>query len=322
MPLNWRTETGYRPDLAALEVNPVFNYIGRFFYPVEVKTEKTGDFTFQTVVPDADASTSYSDGAELGITDLNLSPGSWNCKAIAKRYGVTKKEVYNYGSVEKADIAGATGAIRSVMATVEKRQLSKLISGTSKALVDGKIFVSLQKAVDEIRRYPGKKAVCMNFSTFRALTQTNEFTSALLRNGWAMTADQVLGTGTDLLLKYLSQILVIEKAFIADDEYMTTGYIVVAALPIEEDISYKDRPELGKTMVFIPDGGKEFDIETDVEVKSRRNLYTAESYVDIVEMNSGARKVFFYTIPDESESGSGSAPDESESGSGSASSQS
>lgn len=315
MPLNWRTETGYRPDLAALEVNPVFNYIGRFFYPVEVKTEKTGDFTFQTVVPDADASTSYSDGAELGITDLNLSPGSWNCKAIAKRYGVTKKEVYNYGSVEKADIAGATGAIRSVMATVEKRQLAKLISGTSKNLVDGKIFTSLQKAVDGIRRYPGQKAIAMNFTTFRALTQTNEFKSALLRNGWIMTADQVLGTGTDLLLKYLSQILVIEKAFIADDDYMTTGYIVVAALPIEEEISYKDRPELGKTMVFIPDGGKEFDIETDVEVKSRRNLYTAESYVDVVEMNSGARKVFVLTVPDESSSsGSGSAaPDESSS---------
>lgn len=308
MPLNWRTESGYRPDLAALEVNPVFNYVGKNFYPVEVKREKTGDFTYQTVVPDADASTSYSDGVELGITDLNMAPGTWTCKPIGKRYGVTKKEVYNYGSVEKADIAGATGAIRSVMAAVEKRQLAKLISGSTTALVDGKIFTSLQKGVDAIRRYPGQKAVCMNFSTFRALTQTNEFKSALLRNGWVMTADQVLGTGTDLLLKYLSQILVIEKAFIADDEYMTTGYIVVAALPIEEEISYKDRPELGKTMVFIPDGGKEFDIETDVEVKSRRNLYTAESYVDVVEMNSGARKVFTYTATDESSSsGSGSA---------------
>ncbi len=59
----YKTQTGRRPDLEAIEVNAPEGYIGNLIYPALPVMEKTGSIYYKTVTSDAAAQAGRTPGA-------------------------------------------------------------------------------------------------------------------------------------------------------------------------------------------------------------------------------------------------------------------
>lgn len=295
MPKDWKTENGYRPDLAALPVNTPIGFIGENFYPAENKIEKTGDTSYVELVADSAAQTDYKDGDAPAATLIATKETAWSLTRCIKRYGVPKKEVYSIGNVAKADELGGKAAKRSVMRAIEATQLTKVFSGEGTSIANGGIITGIQSALSAIRLYEGEKVLACSFATYNKIINSAEIAARMSFNGWLGETDSVLGLKPEVLKSMLSNVFGISRVLIGDDTLTPADKLVVAALPSAEELNYKLTPELGRTFKFMPDGSELFDMESFADEKTKTNYYDAESFYGVVEFNAGARKVLNFT---------------------------
>ena len=296
MPKDWKTNTGYRPDLAALPVNAPIGFIGERFYPVENKIEKSGTTSYMELVPDSAAQTNYKPGDAPEATLIATKEVSWALADVTKRYGVPKKEVYSIGDLAKSDALGGKAAKRSVLRAIETAQMNKLFSGNAAGSIgNGTILTGIQNALSAIRLYEGPKVLACSFSAYNKLVNSAEIAARMSFNGWLGDKDSVLGLKPEVLISMLSNVFGISEVLIGDDALTPADKFVVAALPSAEELNYKLTPELGRTFKFMPDGGELFDLESFADEKTKTNYYDAESFYSVVEFNAGARQVLTWT---------------------------
>ena len=290
---NTRTETGTRPELAALPVNAPIGYIGSNLLPVVKVGAKAGTYYYSTLVADAAAQTSRAAGAAPTAVTLAESSSTFSAAERIKRYKMPWEMIPLIGGLDKADERGAAAAKRSVMNALETAQLATVVDGAgtsiTSALLDGII-----DACDQVHRYAGKTAFVCNIGQYRWLIQQDEIKNLLLRTFGNMGAVQALSMQPDVFKMMLQTIFMVDEVLIADDQFWPYTYRTTAAVVKipdgTDDMSFVSEPEYGRTMIYWPEGNDQpYEINSFADDDLRSNIFDCTEWDSIEEFNSSAK---------------------------------
>lgn len=290
---NVKTQTGSRPDLAALPNNSPIGYIGNQILPVQRVFGKGGTYYYAAVQSDATASTSRTAGSAPTAVTISENSSTFACDERIKRYKIPWEIVPLLGGVEKADMVGGKAAKRSVDNALETAQLAVLVdgSGTSitSAIQDGVI-----DALDQVHRYNGRTAFVCNIGQYRWLIQQTEIKNLISQSFGGAGVVQSMSATPQLFKAMLQTIFAIDDVLVADDKfwpytYRTTCAVVKLPPQGEDNVSYLTEPEYGRTMVYWPkeDGAIEVNSFPDDDIRS--NVFDATTWWSLEQFNSGAK---------------------------------
>jgi hypothetical protein len=301
----YQTQDGVRPDLAALETNPVIGYIGQKAYPIVNSTEKTGSIYYTAITSDSAAQAGLSRGTALTTVRLTESVATFSCTSLEKRYGVPRDEVKQMGGIEKADKLGGMASKRSVQRALETAlaaQLQTVGSHQTGAFVTGSFISGAQTALNAIRRFPGLRALMLGKSAFHGIMSLTEvknmFSLAALAIG-GTSAEAILAGRPEALKMLLAGIVGVDEVLVGDDDHwgvdVGSGGIgcnaVFLALPGADEFSHKLDPVLGKCVQYLPDGLQPYVVESHYDINLKENIYDAEAWYSIEELNPTAAYV-------------------------------
>lgn len=314
------TINGERSDvLEAIkgELNPPEWYIGHVIFPVDLRAEKTGDIYYQTLTADSAAQTSRAAGAAPTATFLATSNTSYSAAEYNKRYAIARDEVKSYGGVENADRAGVKAAVRSCFRSFEDVAAGKVIDatgyGNAVALASGKVFEGLQKAAQNVKRYPGKLVlVCSHdwFLDFISQADVKEAIQATFGNGGVQQLQQLWSREPEAMKMMMATVMQFDTILIGDNEHWQVtdredGAAIIkipdpASVANRDDLVmlYKERPVYGISEFWLPDPVNNellFKAESFYERKDVANYYDAYAWFDILELNAGAKQIV--TLP-------------------------
>jgi hypothetical protein len=288
---NVKTQSGSRPDLAALEVNAPIGYIGGLVLPVAKIAGKAGTVYDMALVADATATTSRSAGAAPVAVSITENSSAISTAEIIKRYKIPWESVPLLGGLANTDQLGAKAAKRSVMNAIELAQLTVLVDGAgtdiTSAIVDGII-----DAADKVHRYAGKTAFVCNVGQYRWLMQQTEIRNLLVRTFGGLGAAEALSLTKNVFKQMLQALFGFDEVLIADDQFWPYARRTVAAvvkLPPQDDTSYLMDPEYGRTFVYWPTDGGMFEVNSFADDDIRSNVYDAIAWYDAEQFNSGAK---------------------------------
>jgi hypothetical protein len=297
------TQTGERPELAALEVNAPEGYIGNKILPVVPVADKTGTVYYATVQADAAAATSRSVGTAPTAVQISDSAASYTTVEQVKRGAVTPDEAKQMGGIDKADVVGAKWAKRQVMNAVESLVRADILGIAASDTFDAaKILVDGQAALQSIRLYEGKTAMIGATSTLKKVVQgilADDTLGPIFARTIAGTAPNVAIQGMNFQswLNALAVFLSVDEVLAGDDTiWASTGYSDKFAFAKIDDgmdpLSHKWKPVLGKVFQFMPDGKNPWVIQSVADRVNVNNLYDAYCWCDSVILNSSAVYVF------------------------------
>lgn len=301
----YKTETGRREDLEAIEVNPVLGYIGHKAYPVLNTTQKTGTIYHTTLTADAAAEEALARGSELTRVRLTETANAYSCASTEKRYAISRDEVLQMGGIEKADRLGGMAAKRSVQRARETAIAAQLQTAGSHQTADhvaGSFISEAQTAVEAIRRYPGQRAIMMGYSAFNGIMRftevLNQFSLSALALG-GTSAEAVLAGRPEALKMLLAGIIGVDQVLVGDDDHWGVGVgsdgigcnAVFLSLPGEDEFSHKMDPVLGRLVQYLPDGNQPYIVESFYDAILKENCYDAEVWDSIEEYNPEAAYV-------------------------------
>jgi len=302
----YKTETGRREDLEAIEANPVLSYVGTKFYPVLPVTEKTGSVYYTTLTADAASQDALARGTALTPVYLTESVATFSAASVEKRYAIGRDEVKQMGGIEKSDKLGGSASKRSVQRTLETALAAQLqtIAGTrqSAAHVAGSFLAEANIAREAIRLYPGKTAFVCAFTVFNAIMRytevLNQFSLAALMLGGGEAKDVIAGSPSALKM-ILGGILSVDEVIVGDDDHWGVGIGsggigcagVFCKLPGQDEFSHKMDAVLGKLVQYLPDGKQPFIVESFYSDNLKSNMYDAETWYSIEELNGAAAYV-------------------------------
>lgn len=289
----YKTITGRRPDLEAIEVNPVIGYIGDKLYPVVNVMEKTGTVYYKTLTADAAAQTGRNSGTAPTRTLLTDSSTTFSCTEAIKRYGVDKAEVKQMGGIEAADRLGGMASKRSVQRAYEDAIIAQLFTGSATD-ISSAIISGIETGADSVRRYPGMLAFVCSRSVYSWIIKQTEITGKLSYtfNVGGLEAADTLSVKSKLFLALLQNIVGFDEVLIFDDDSEPSGkgdYAAIMKLPSQDQFSHKMDPVLGKTMLYLPDGQQPYEIESFYDEDVKINNYDATIWYNIKELNANAK---------------------------------
>lgn len=289
----YKTITGDRPDLNALEVNPIIGYIGDKIFPTVNTMEKTGTVYYRTLTADSAAQTGRNSGTAPTRTLLTDSSTSFTCAEVIKRYGVDRNEVKQMGGVAAADNLGAQASKRSVQRAIEDAQIAALMGIGSPVDISSAIISGIQTGADSVRRYAGKLAFVCSQSVYRFIISQTEITGKLSYtfNISGLEAGDTLSVKSKLFLAMLQNIMAFDEVLIFDDDSELAGLADGAAivkLPDPAEFSHKMDPVLGKTMLYLPDGKTQYELYSHYDEDTYINNYDCSSWYNIKTLNTGA----------------------------------
>jgi hypothetical protein len=303
----YKTETGRREDLEAIEVNPVLGYIGTKAYPVLETTQKTGTIYHTTLTADSDAQAALArDGTALTRVRLLETANAYSCASVEKRYAIQRDEVKQMAGIEKADRLGGMAAKRSVQRYLESAlatQLQTVGTHQTAAHVAGAFITEAWTALEAIRRYPGKRALICGKSVFNGIMRftevLNNFSLAAVALGGGEGGKDIIGGHPNALKMLLAGILAVDEILVGDDAHWGVDVgsagigcnAVFLALPDPDEFSHKLDPVLGKLVQYLPDGKQPYIVESWYDDNLKENIYDAEVWYSIEEYNPEAAYV-------------------------------
>ena len=297
------TQTGERPELASLEVNPPEGYIGNKILPTVPVADKSGTVYYATVTADSAAQTGRSAGAAPTGTQISASSTTFTAAEAIKRGSVTPDEVKQMGGIDKADEVGSKWAKRQVMAYLEGDIRTLILGGTKDVSFDpAKVQTQVQVALQDVRLYEGKSALIGSTWTIKAMLQQmlgdNAYGPALARLVTGSSGvDAVRGLSLDAWKQSLAIFFGVDEVLCGDDTVWNAtavaGRFAIAKLDDGADeLSHKWKPVLGKVFQFLPDGKNPWLIESIADRLTKNNHYDATCWYDAVILNSGAFYLF------------------------------
>lgn len=329
--MNWRTIIGDRPDLAELNVNEPFGYVGHRLYPANVVRNPSGSgIGYATVDPDGTAVTNRVDGAAVTTNLLTVSTFSYACSELIYTAGITQKQTTWMGSVEAADKRGGRAAKRGVLKCLEARRLYQAVTVTAAnkiimAATDG-FFATVMQAAEKVRFYPGKRILVVGAAAWGKIIGSSEVQARLTFSATPAQeeTEAIRSMRSDVVVQTMRGLLGVDEIHFADESLTpamaqlsgvtgttsifgaNTALVAVAPDP-EEDLYYEDA-QLGRSFVFIPDEeGFDITVSSFADEKTLTNNYTGLSNVDVVELNPGAKCVIDMTAWNAPQSSSSSS---------------
>ena len=297
------TQTGERPDLAALEVNTPEGYIGSKILPTVPVADKSGTIYYATVTADSAAQTNRSVGAAPGNTQISDSNTTYTAAEAIKRGSVTPDEAKQMGGIEKSDMVGAKWAKRQVMNYLEGDIRTLVLGGTADNSFDpAKVQTDVQDAIQDIRLYSGKTSLITSTWTLKAMMQNlladAAYGPALARLVVGSSGvEAVRGLSLEAWKQSLAIFFGVDQVLAGDDAIWNaaavSGRFAIAKLDDGMDeLSHKYNPVLGKVFQFMPDGKNPWVIESIADRLTKNNHYDATLWYDAVILNAGAFYLF------------------------------
>lgn len=295
----YKTETGRREDLEALETNPGLGFIGRQIIPVVQTMEKTGTIYYKTLTADSGAQTGRGSGTAPTRTLLTDSSTTFSCAEAVKRYGIDRAEVKQMGGVEAADKLGGMAAKRSVERIMEEAVADAVLlnSGAIVDDIESSLISAVEAGCEAIRRYPGQTAFVCSSTVFRRIMKYTEIinrfslASAVLSGA---DAKAVIERKPEALRMALTSILGVDVVLVGDDDQWYDSdakkqtRAALVKLAGSEEFSHKLDPVFAKNMVYLPDGKQPFVIESFYNEDDKINNYDATSWYQLKTLNAGA----------------------------------
>jgi hypothetical protein len=299
------TETGERPALAAIEVNPPEGFIGSQIIPIVPVTQKSGTLYYATVTADSAAQTGRSTGAAPTGTQIAQSNTTFTTAEAIKRGSITPDEAKGMGGIDKADEVGSKWAKRQVMRALESDVAALVMkSGSSAdaAIDPAKCQTQVQTALQAIRRYEGTTALVASTYNLKSLLQQlladSAYGPAMSRLVTGTTGVQAIqGLSLQAWISSLAIFFGVDKVLAGDDGIWNAtaiaGRMTVVKLDDSADqLSHKWKPVYGKCFQFLPDGNQPWLIESIADRLTKNNHYDATLWYDNVVLNSGAAYTF------------------------------
>ena len=269
-----------RPDLAALEVNDPFSYVGYNIFPEFRVPQKAGTIYFTTPVTDAAAQTGRTLGAAPTTATMASGNDTYSCAEVIDRILIPDDEVPLWGgTVDGAVKLAAIAAKRNVMRAIEAAQVAQAFDAsiTSMDILGTGILYAMDYAVDAVHQVPGKLCGACGWDTFRRLIRYAEITDTFLR---MVTGGPLTQSGDVRLINAdgMAQALGLQKLFVGDLDHFTAGKLVVfkqvdgAMPPFMES-------QIGRTVTYWPEAGPiEVEYFFDDNLKSHTCLlYTSDA---------------------------------------------
>lgn len=296
------TETGERPALAALEVNPPEGYIGSKILPTVPVTEKSGKVYYATITADGTAETDRAVGVAPDSSQISDSVTDMSCTEASRRGKISPDEVKTMGGIDKADMVGAKYAKRSVMNAQEAAIAAEILGTADDTFDPAKLMQDAQLALDTIRRYEGRSALITSTMTLRKMVQAlltdgnmgNVFSRTIAGSSPAVAAQ---GMSLKAWADGLAMFLGVDEVLAGDSTIWNAGdcagKFAIAKLDDGSDpLSHKWKPVLGKVFQFMPDGVNPWVIQSVADRVNVNNLYDAYLWYDVLILNASAVYVF------------------------------
>jgi hypothetical protein len=297
------TQTGSRPDLAAIEAVKPEGFIADSIYPVVPVTEKAGSVAYATINADVSAQTGRDAGVAPTNTQVSNSATTFAAAEIIKRYSITPDEAKQMGGIEKADQVGAKASKRSVFTAIEETVCTAVLGGTADNTFDpAKIHTVIQDAIDTIEQYEGVTTLITSTKTAKAMVQgllgdgTQGKVLARIVSG-ASPQVAVTGLNFNAWLDALAMYLGVDKVLLGTSRIWNAaavrGRFAIGRLDDGMDpLSHKYMPVLGKRFQFLQDGTNPFSIESYANRDTHNNNYDASVWTEVKTLNAGALYVF------------------------------
>jgi hypothetical protein len=293
------TETGERPDLAALEVNAPEGYIGPQIMPIVPVTDKSGTVYYNDLTTDETAETGRSAGSGPSGTQIATTSTAFACVEHCDRGKITPDEAKVMGGIAKADVVGAKWAKRQVMNALEADICSVILGKAASTQFDAaKLMAQAQTALSTIQLYEGKSALIASTAVLKRIVQAllnDDSMGAVFSRTIAGVNPMVAATGMNFSAwrDALAMFLGVDVVLAGNDTIWNAtaydGHFAFAKLDDGTDpLSHKWRPVLGKVFQFMPDGKQPWVIQSVADRVNVNNLYDAYLWFDSVLMNTGA----------------------------------
>jgi hypothetical protein len=299
------TETGERPALAAIEVNPPEGFIGSQIIPIVPVTQTSSVLFYATVTADSAAQTNRAIGQAPGGTQIAQSSTTYTTREAVKRGSITPDEAKGMGGIDKADEVGSKWAKRQVMRALESDVAALVMkSGSSAdaAIDPAKCQTQVQTALQAIRLYEGTTALVASTYNLKSLLQQlladSAYGPAMSRLVTGTTGVQAIqGLSLQAWLSSLAIFFGVDKVLAGDDGIWNAtaiaGRMTIVKLDDGADqLSHKWKPVYGKCFQFLPDGNQPWLIESIADRLTKNNHYDATLWYDAVVLNSGAAYTF------------------------------
>jgi hypothetical protein len=294
------TETGPRPELAALEVNPVEGFIGERIFPIVPVMQKTSYVYYRTITADSAAQTTRTTLTAPDATGLTGTSTTYTCTEAIKRASISPEEVKTYGGIQACDKYGSKWAKRQVMRAKEAAIVT-LVLGTR--TVDttfdaGKMQLQIQTAIDAISLYSGKTALITSTKVLRgiwlAMLKDNALGASVARivtGGNSISAAQ--GLGLESIKAALAMTFGVDEILCGKTDLWNAtavaGRFCVAKLDDSGDpMSQLTDAVLGKCFQFMPDGTNPWYIESIADRLNKANHWDAQMWYQAKTFNSDA----------------------------------
>lgn len=288
-----KTQTGSRPDLAALPNNNPLGYIGSKILPTFKMFGKAGTYYYAEVQADAAATTSRSAGAAPTAVTIAEASAAWSAAERIKRYKVPWEIVPLLGGVEKADMVGGRAAKRSLDNALETAQLAALVDGSGTSITSA-IQDGIIDACDQVHRYNGRTAFVCALGQYRWLIQQTEIKNLVSQSFGGAGVVQSMSVQPQVFKAALQTIFAVDDILVADDKfwpyaYRTTAAVVKLPPEGEDNMSFLTEPEYGRTMVYWPKDGGAIEVNSFPDDDIRSNVFDAISWWSMEQFNSGAK---------------------------------
>lgn len=297
------TQTGERPDLAAVEVNTPEGYIASKILPIVPTVDKSGTIYYATITADAAAQTGRSAGTAPTATQISDSSTTFSTAENVKRGAITPDEAKQMGGIAKADMVGSKWAKRQVMNALESDVCTLVLGGSADYTFDpANLLKQAQVAKQAVRLYSGKTTLISSTQVVTNIVQsvladsTYGTPMSRLISGTSPTV-AVEGMNFKNWVAGLAMFLGIDEVLLGDDTIWNatavTGRFAIAKIDNSGDeMSHKWNPVFGKTYQFMPNGTNPWVIQSVADRVAVNNLYDAYLWMDTKVLNSGAMKLF------------------------------
>uniref|UniRef100_A0A6M3LKJ1 Capsid protein n=1 Tax=viral metagenome TaxID=1070528 RepID=A0A6M3LKJ1_9ZZZZ len=288
-----RTQTGSRPELAALPVNAPIGYVGSRVLPIMKIGVKAGTYYYTALDADVTAITTRTAGAAPTAQTIAEASAAWQALEHIQRYKMPWEMIPLIGGLAKADERGAKAAKRSVQNAVELAQLAVLIDGAGTSITSA-IQDGIIDACDQVHRYNGKTAFVCDIGIYRWLIQQTEIQNLLVRTFGGMGMKESMSVPPAVFKATLQTLFMVDEVLIADDLFWPYAYRTTAAIvklpPEGDESSFISDAEYGRTMMYWPtEGSDPYEINSFPDDDLRSNIFDATCWYSIEQMNSGAK---------------------------------
>lgn len=301
------TQRGARPDLSALfnlSTAATGGYVFPKLFPIMTPREKAGTQSYVLAAARRKGAAGRANGAELTVIERKTAALNWTTARLEGRTGIYLSECKGYDGVEAVDQDGGEDALTACMDAAEAAAHAKVFSaartGAAVTLANASVIKILQQQAKAVLPY-GQPVLAMSFNTFLDFINIPEVRTRLEIGTLAKGDIGFQAAQSPQMRQAVSSLLTIGDIYIFDNDAvgdLADDYIaVIGVRPVEKgkaQAEVRRKATYGLGIFYLPDGASDdmpFTVSSFDDRDNKRNVYDAEGYYSLNELNGAAVKM-------------------------------